>query len=65
MSKIRKLLRCGILYFMVSPLLVLTLQAQSGNISGIVTDSSRRAVLVGAHIKVEGQARNYRDQSGF
>ena len=32
------------------------LQAQSGNITGIVTDSSRQGLLVGARVSVAGQA---------
>jgi len=43
------------LYLIVSNLLPVTLYAQSGNIAGTVTDSSRRGVLVGAQVQIEGQ----------
>lgn len=43
------------LYLIVSNLLFVPLYAQSGNISGTVTDSSRRGILVGAQVQVEGQ----------
>ena len=43
------------LYLIASNLLSVTLHAQSGNIAGTVTDSSRRGVLVGAQVQVEGQ----------
>ncbi len=43
------------LYLILSNLLPVTLHAQSGNIAGTVTDSSRRGVLVGAQVQVVGQ----------
>lgn len=40
-------------------------QTQTGNIAGLVTDSSGRAVLVGAQVQVEGQRRKVvTDESG-
>src|SRR5262245_58620098 len=43
-------------YLFACHMLMLTLHAQTGNISGTVTDWSRRAVLVGAQVRVEGQS---------
>src|SRR5262245_1830597 len=42
-------------YLVVASLGIAALSAQSGNVSGTVTDSSQRAVLVGAQVKVEGE----------
>src|SRR5262245_15961868 len=39
----------------VSHLFLLSLYAQSGNVSGIVKDSSGRGVLVGAEVHIKGQ----------
>src|SRR5262245_23508156 len=51
----RTLFLLALRYFVASNVLILTLQAQTGNISGTVTDSSRHGVLVGAQVQLEGQ----------
>src|SRR5262245_48624297 len=56
MLTIRRLVLNGFIYLVLTNALVLIAHAQTGNISGTVTDSSKRAVLVGAQVKIEGQA---------
>src|SRR5262245_52940841 len=61
----KKFVLNAICYFILTNLLSVHLLAQSGNVSGTVTDSSRHAVLVGAQVQVEGQAlRTSTDASG-
>lgn len=58
MVHIRKLILNTILYFIASSAAAGALFAQTGNISGTVTDASGSAVLVGAQVRIEGQGRN-------
>src|SRR5262245_22916130 len=44
-------------YLVVTFLLAVTLNAQTGNVAGTVMDSSKR-VLVGAQVQVEGMSQN-------
>src|SRR5215470_8847806 len=46
-----------LLYPALASSILLNLNAQTGNISGTVTDSSRQGSLVGALVKAEGQGR--------
>src|SRR5262245_52073452 len=60
----KRLLLTVLRFLIFADLFVFTLSAQIGNISGTVTDSSRR-VLVGAQVQVEGQPRSTSsDESG-
>src|SRR5262245_4408844 len=55
MSIAKQLVHAGLRFFAVNAALMLTLYAQTGSISGTVTDSSHN-VLVGAQVQVSGQA---------
>src|SRR5262245_5459057 len=57
MSTAKRLVFAGLRYGVVHLALMLTLYAQTGNVSGTVTDSSHN-VLVGAQVQVEGRALN-------
>src|ERR1700752_893745 len=64
MSKISRLLLCAFGYFIAGNLFALHLQAQTGNISGTISDASRR-VLVGAQVQMEGRPLStISDESG-
>src|SRR5215510_1358547 len=58
MLNLKRLAVRVIALFVLINSMLLTLYAQSGNISGIVKDSSGRGVLVGAEVHVEGQTRS-------
>ncbi len=56
MSTIRSFIATLVFVFVLLPLAA-SAQTQTGNVSGTVTDSSGRAVLVGAQVQVEGDGR--------
>lgn len=64
MFSVRRLVPLAVSFLLLISLPVRA-QAQTGNISGTVTDSSGRGVLVGAEVQVEGQNRKATtDESG-
>src|SRR6185295_16557701 len=64
MSTIRRTLLTVLGFVILSHLFASRVQAQTGNISGTITDSSRR-VLVGAQVHVEGRPLStVSDESG-
>src|SRR5436190_1897391 len=58
MVKVRTLIFNAALCFIAINTVAVALHAQTGNISGTVTDASGSAVLVGAQVRIEGQGRN-------
>ena len=63
MSKISLLRPVGFLLFLLA--IPVIAQAQTGNVSGTVTESSRKLTLAGASVRVEGQGiQTVTDESG-
>src|SRR5262245_34135201 len=56
MLTVNRIVIRAIRILILSKCFLLPLYAQSGNISGIVKDSSGRGVLVGAQVRIEGQS---------